>query len=175
MKVLTDPRGKNSKHWLSPKLKFELKSHKYAVHFESILEKCSRDEKKALEIHKRELHDCGKLLQNHMKAHPLWIRKKAAKGKFQCQKKRGRSEVAAKAAKTFRKPRLQKDVLDSLVQKPFKNHTPDANNANGFQYVRKRVTKAKKSQVRPHQQVCCCLNLTLSHFTQHVNLCSIMM
>mmetsp|Transcript_7198 Transcript_7198/g.15476 ORF Transcript_7198/g.15476 Transcript_7198/m.15476 type:complete len:266 (+) Transcript_7198:564-1361(+) len=86
VKVLTEPRGKHPKQWLSPKLKLEFRCHKYAVHFESIVQKCSGDEIKAFKIYSKELTDSGKVLLNHMKAPPRWIRKKPA------ESSRGRSQ-----------------------------------------------------------------------------------
>ncbi len=74
VKVVRFPCGLVAKYWISPQLKFELKCHKHALRFESIVRECNGEEFEALKIYCRELADAGVKRWNRIRIPPQYSR-----------------------------------------------------------------------------------------------------
>jgi len=71
---VTFSNGSKTKYWVSPKLQFELRCHKYAMRFESIVRECNGDEFEALKNYSRELADAGIKRWDRIRIPPKYTR-----------------------------------------------------------------------------------------------------
>lgn len=70
VREVTFSNGSKTKYWVSPKLQLELRCHKNAMRFETIVRECNGDEFEALRNYSRELADAGIKQWNRIRIPP---------------------------------------------------------------------------------------------------------